>query len=174
MSQWESKDLDTIVRQGDRQHLITLGHKGWPSNDRNTQLDIDEIPKEMDLALCDERVRAHLDLTDDAVFGFAKDLPELLTKAVEKHPKKSFVLRILDKCRAILHDNQEGLFGVFDPHACDAKGLPSADGVACLHLFTSLDALSAHLRIIAATAPLDHQIDIHPVSMKINRTFAYL
>jgi hypothetical protein len=165
MSEWESKDLDTIVIEGDLQHLLRLIHFEWPSNDRNPQLDIDEIPKEMDLTLWDKEIRVRLDLTDDAIFGLAKDLPELLEKAVEEHPKKSFVLRILDKCRAILHDNQEGLFGVFDPHACDAKGLPSADGVACLHLFTSLDALSAHLRIIAATAPPDHQIDIHPVSV---------
>ena len=88
----------------------------------------------------------------------------MLKKAVKCYPKMSFLLRMQVRCRALLYKNSQ--YSLFDPHACNSKGLPDPNGKAYLLSFHSIDDVIRHLNYIAEHFPYD-QVDINPVFVAV-------
>ena len=158
---WTTTDLDAILRQGDSQHLATLHDLGWLVQERNnTMLDVDELPSVIKTNLWGKRYSVSVGVKEGATYGYTEDIQKVLESALKEHPGVSCILRMQGKCRAILTEHSG--FSVFDPHACDEKGLPHPDGKAGLYKFQSTSEVSCHLKSIADRSERD-QVDVNPV-----------
>jgi hypothetical protein len=143
-SDWQSNDLDTILMQGDQEHRTILKTKHWPFLRKDPRLDVDEMPKEITLRFANIIARTSIRLVDDGIYGFGEEIQQLLNRAIEISPETNFIIRMQDKCRAILCDSKKR-YSLFDPHACNELGVLDNNGSACLLRFKDINAIGRFL-----------------------------
>ncbi|XP_033124349.1 uncharacterized protein LOC117122751 [Anneissia japonica] len=159
---WTKHVIHDILLQGDDTHLRILRKLGWPQHRTESMLDIDEIPDILDCTVNGEYIKASVGVLEGAKFGFT--LQDVLAEAFLHNSSTSFMLRIGDKCTAIIKDSSMG-WSLFDSHACNVKGQRDPEGAACMMCFTSAERLIQHLTLLY---PYDgHQIDVFPIYVQI-------
>ncbi|KAK3598699.1 hypothetical protein CHS0354_003256 [Potamilus streckersoni] len=162
-SEWRQDHVDMIIQYGDKVHVCELEKRGWPVKRKESKLDVDELPKKVEFYL--ERKTAYI-VTDHTSYGLISQIEFLVKEAVNKKPEKSFILRMLDRCRAILY-NGCGCYSVFDPHSCDELGRTDPNGVACVLHFDHIDELVSHLKNLVTDQDNEEQVDLTTCNITI-------
>ena len=146
-------------------HQARLMELGWPQSRREPRLDIDEIGTTMTIRIGDTSLSASLGVLENPQFGFSSQIKNLLRKALSHIGNNGFIIRMFEKCRAIIPGKQ-GNFSLFDPHSCDEFGLPDPNGKACVLHFDDVNSLVHYFGMLVQGAK-DEQVDVHGVKMTI-------
>ena len=165
-SNWTTADINDIMLQGDREHRMVLKSLGWPTTRSNGMLDIDEFPSTMMFNLRGLDLKASIGITSDISYCLTSDLRKVMTSTFQEKPDHHFMLRMQDKCTAILLSEETGKYSIFDSHARDEKGDITPDGTACLMHFGTVNDLISYLEKLT-TGKSDSQMDIIPVDIQI-------
>lgn len=143
--QWTSDDVNEIVRQGDSAHMQLLHAKEWSSKRLDAKLDIDEIPDVMTCRLGSTVLNVNIGVLSDTFYCFASQLGQTLLSAVEQKQGHSILLRMHERCTAILYQQTSPLYNIFDPHVRNSSGEVDREGAASTLHFTSMTDMLRYL-----------------------------
>ncbi|MEW8561119.1 MAG: DUF6570 domain-containing protein [Candidatus Thiodiazotropha sp.] len=140
---WQAKDIDGIVAEGHQRYIeiIRFGNSGL----RNLQHN--EVPRYihrfMGIADVDIEVRPN------SAYGIVGHEGNLYSGSVAFelaiahafNATPSVLATFSEYTVGLFFDAVRGIYGLYDSHACNSDGLTSADGVATLFEFQTLDSL---------------------------------
>lgn len=162
---WIPKDIDNILEQGDKLHLDILRETGWPYERTDSKLDIDELPDVISVNVNGMVTTASVGLKDEASYGLSSDINAVVLTALKRKPSHSFLIRMYDKCRALLPDFN-GQYSLFDPHAINAHGETDPNGFACVLHFSEVCDMLEYLKK-DVIGKRDEQIDLSPIDIEL-------
>jgi hypothetical protein len=160
--EWTCSDINVILQQGDFAHCSTLLQKDWPLQRVYPMLDLDEMPELLECCFGGVRVKANIGLDiPNGFFGY--NLKTLLLQAINRKPDCNFIVRVGDKCTAMIC--YRGKVCHFDSHSCNGAGKLDPNGAACALFFANTK--SAVDYIYDLNRDKDGQVDIVPVYTEI-------
>ena len=156
---WSPSDLNSIIREGDNQHVRTLQNLGWPTFRTESKLDIDELLDTYEVNFGKTKMTASIGLKSNSYYGYSRNLGNLLGDAIKSNAYKSFVIRILDRCLCLLLTKGDTKFALFDPHVV------ANDRAGIVHL-ENIEGAQRYLENILQGRQQE-QIDINPLNIAI-------
>ena len=94
---WTTHDINAILREGDKVHdERTLNEYGWPYNNRDAKLDVDELPHNLFVTFRGKKLEASVGIMDGSVYGMPHQLFSILNDTFHSHTR--LIVRIRDAC----------------------------------------------------------------------------
>jgi hypothetical protein len=162
---WTKEDIHSILHEGDRLHLRMLYNYGWPSNNRDAMLDIDELPENLTIYFRGTDLNASVGVIDGSLYCIRNDLLHTLNEAFRSNSR--VIIRINDTCIGLFKEKNHVF--VFDSHARNDVGEQSPTGSAGLFKFSDVTHVAKYLCMSVSNE--QDQIDIHPVNIRILTSF---